>query len=155
MKANEEGRWYIRGKKGCTEQIRKEFIKRGADDPNLGEMNFNEKTYLYYLLCGLVRIVEYDSILGERIVANWEEVKVEEPKPKHTFKPYDKVLVCKGEGTYWFATFFSCYNPNDTEYYYRAINGNTYSHCLPYEGNEHLNGVKFKPEHIEGYEWGE
>lgn len=83
------------------------------------------------------------------------EIKVEEPKTKPTFKPYGKVLVCKGEGTYWFATFFSCYNPNDTEYYYRAINGNTYSHCLPYEGNEHLNGVKFKPEHIEGYEWGE
>lgn len=71
-----------------------------------------------------------------------------EQKLKPMFKPFDKVLVCDGDGTYWFATEFSCYNPNDTERYYRIIDGSTYSHCLPYEGNEKLNGVKFKPEHI-------
>jgi hypothetical protein len=151
----EKEKWYIRGKKGCAEQIRKEFIKRGADDPTLDKEFFGEEEFIYYLECGLVRIAEYYSMLGERIIANWKEVKVEEPKPKPTFKPYDKVLACDGNDTYWFATEFSCYNPNDIGSYYRIIDGVAYKYCLPYEGNEHLNGVKFKQEHIEGYEWGE
>lgn len=147
-----ETNWYIRGNREYAEQIKKEFIKRGVDDPTFGAESFYQTDCLYYLLLGIVHVESDMSVLGRRIVANWKEVKVEEPKTKPTFKPYDKVLVSKGEGYYWFATFFSCYNPNDAEYYYRAINNGAYNHCLPYEGNEHLNGVKFKPEHIADYD---
>lgn len=147
----ETNNWYMRGNRECAEQIKKEFIRRGAHDPNFKAESFDKTDCLYYLLLGIVHVESDRSVLGQRIVERWVEVRVSEPKPKHTFKPYDKVLMCNAEGKTWFATEFSCYNPNDTEHYYRAINNLTYSHCIPYEGNEHLNGVKFKIEHIEGY----
>lgn len=157
MKTNDEDRWYIRGKKGCTEQIRKEFIKRGADDPNLEEMNFEEKTYLYHLVCGFVFIEGADSTLGKRIVKQWNEVTVSEPKPKPMFNPFDKVLMCDGEGegekAFWLATEFACYTqyPEDG-YRYRAISSRVYRYCIPYLGNEELNNKRFSFDHIRGYE---
>lgn len=154
----ETNNWYIRGKKGYEEQIKDELEKRGADynvnyflNDGVTNFNYENEEYLFYVLENVVQTIPLRTELAERIIANWQEIKIDEPKPKHTFKPYDKVLVCN-TGRTWFATEFSCYNPNETEHYYRAINGNTYSHCLPYEGNEHLNGVKFKPELIEGYD---
>ena len=152
MKTNDEGRWYIRGKKGCTEQIRKEFIKRGADDPNLGEMYFDEKTYLYYLICGLIGIVTDGSILGKRIIANWEEIKVTEPKPKIMFNPFDKVLACDGKICRWMIDLYERYDEKGKSHRCMCCN---YKYCIPYEGNEHLVGVAFDPKHIEGYECGE
>lgn len=156
METNEK--WYIRGKKGCEEQIKDELEKRGADynvnyflNDGVTNFNYENEAYLFYVLENVVQTIPLRTELAERIIANWQEIEIEEPKPKHTFKPYDKVLVCN-TGDTWFATEFSCYNPNDTEFYYRAINSVTYSHCIPYEGNEHLNGVKFKLEHIAGYD---
>lgn len=152
METNEK--WYIRGKKGCTEQIRKEFIKRGADDLTIDKDFFDEEGFIYYLLCGLVRIVECGSILGERIVANWEEVKVEEAKPKPQFKPFDMVLACDGEDCHWVIGLYERYDDTVKNYPHVCL-ALSYRHCIPYEGNEHLVGVKFDPKHIEGYEWGE
>ena len=153
MEENEK--WYIRGKKGCEEQIKDELEKRGADYnvnyflvDGVTNFNYENEEYLFYVLENVVQTIPLRTELAERIIANWQEIKIEEPKPKHIFKPYDKVLMCNAGEKRWLATEFSCYNPDDAKYYYRAINGNTYSHCLPYEGNEHLNGVKFKIEHI-------
>lgn len=150
--------WYIRGKSGCGKLVKQKLIESGAII-DVDSFNYSSKDYIYFIIDGMVFCLFSDSDAGRYIIRKWEEVKVGEAKPKRTFKPYDKVLMCDGEGegekAFWLATEFACYNPNDAEHYYRAINGNTYSHCLPYEGNEHLNGVKFKPEHIEGYEWGE
>lgn len=147
----ETNNWYIRGKRGCRELVKQELIKRGATI-DINGFPYYDEYCVFFVVGGVIFGKSTLSTSGKYIIKNWKEVKVEEPKPKHTFKPYDKVLVCRGEGYYWFATFFSCYNPNDTEHYYRAINNGTYSHCLPYEGNEHLVGVKFKPEHIKDYD---
>lgn len=154
----EKEKWYIRGKKGCSKQIMQELRKRGGEiyPSNIpaSELDkiYESKDLLFYVIEGHVFSAPISSVFGEKIAIRWQEIKIEEPKPRHTFKPYDKVLMCDAGETEWFATEFSCYNPNDAERYYRAINGDTYSDCIPYEGNEHLNGVKFKPEHIAGYD---
>lgn len=87
METNEN--WYIRGNREYAEQIKKEFIKRGAHDPNFEAESFDQTDCLYYLLLGIIHVESDISVLGKRIVATWKEVKVGEAKPKH-IEGYDK-----------------------------------------------------------------
>lgn len=57
-----------------------------------------------------------------------------------TLKPFDKVLIRDNDKQIWRISFFSHCNGLET-YKYSCINGNGYSQCIPYEGNEHLIGV--------------
>jgi len=74
------------------------------------------------------------------------EIEEEVVQP-HVFKPFDKVLMCKNDSC-WNPEFFKSYgyggcdNRRNNVIYYMSISGYTYTHCIPYEGNENL---IFKP----------
>lgn len=72
-----------------------------------------------------------------------ESVKVVEPK--HSFKPFDKVLVRDSEDDVWKADYFSSYDEDDAILPYICV-GSLYKLCIPYEGNEHLLGTDKSPE---------
>lgn len=153
----ETDKWYIRGKKECGEQIRQEFINRGAitdmDDLYCQLIMGNENN-LFYLTENCLVSQDVRSQLGKRIIKNWTEIKIKGTKQKVTFKPFDKVLVCDGKGCRWLATFFSRFVEGDlTNNRFKITNGCRYHFCIPYEGNEHLNGMEFSFEHIERYEY--
>ena len=55
-----------------------------------------------------------------------------------TLKPFDKVLVRCGNDSSWTAQFFVKYRPNSKFSF--VCTYNTWTQCIPYEGNEHLLG---------------
>jgi len=151
---DKDNKWYIRGQKGCTSAIIKELFERGASsESNLRTKDFENSSYIFFLIDDIIAAYLIDSELGKKACKEWRKVIItpSDSKSKQNFKPYDKVLVCDGVGR-WLATEFSCYNVGNEDAFYTATNGYHYRYCLPYEGNEHLNGVKFKPEHIKNYE---
>lgn len=54
----------------------------------------------------------------------------------NTLKPFDKVLVRCGDNGSWNPQFFAKYNSNSKFPF--ACTYNSWSQCIPYEGNEHL-----------------
>lgn len=68
-----------------------------------------------------------------------DPVEIEPVKVKCPFKPFDKVLVRCGNGT-WGATLFSRYD-NKSTWPYVGVDCNNWEQCIPYEGNEHLLGI--------------
>lgn len=148
METNEK--WYIRGNYNHPELVRQELIKRGAVT-DITCYGYCEENSIYFIVDGIVFCRFEQSNSGQHIVKNWKEVKV----TKSQFKPFDKVLVCQGEGHYWMATFFSSYDKEltDAKYPYFAGGLFRYKYCIPYEGNEHLNGVRCKPKDIEKYDF--
>lgn len=152
METNEK--WYIRGKIGFAEQIKQEFIKRGIEEvwftPAL-----EDPDYIFFPIEGVMTAARADGTVAARMLRNWEEVKIESKQNyDDSFQPFDKVLVCNGEGEYWFATFFSCYcmkvgcEEVDEDRPYFAVDGELYKYCKHYEENEYLNCEAFKPEHV-------
>lgn len=75
--------------------------------------------------------VKAEDILGVEIVDD----------PKQGFKPYDKVLVRDSEECEWQCDLFSHYSENpEAEYPYHCV-GESFTYCIPFEGNEHLVGT--------------
>lgn len=70
-----------------------------------------------------------------------EEIEEEEPK----FEPFQRVLVRDNNNQVWRPSLFLYYNNDDCQFRF-AVAGNAYKQCIPYEGNEHLNGTNKKPE---------
>lgn len=58
------------------------------------------------------------------------------------FKTFDKVLVRNDECLQWGARFFDRMYEGD----YACTDSLIYKYCIPYEGNEHLNGTTENPE---------
>ena len=58
-------------------------------------------------------------------------------------KPFDKVLVRDGDEEKWERQFFDAYF--EVDYPYRCIDGECYSQCIPYEGNEELADTSAAP----------
>lgn len=143
METNEK--WYIRGNYNHPELVKQELIKRGAVT-DITCYGYCEEDSIYFIVDGIVFCRFKQSNSGQHIIKNWKEIKVTKLKPQ--FKPFDKVLVCLGEGSRWSAAFFSFYDKGLTYPYY-AMGLSCYKYCIPYEGNEHLNGSKFKPEDIQ------
>ena len=75
---------------------------------------------------------------------NTETLQVE-PKPKCSFKPFQKVLVRDFCDEKWKADYFSHYNKDDCLFLYRCV-GDSYKVCIAYEGNENLLGTNNNPE---------
>ena len=65
-------------------------------------------------------------------------------KPKCEFKPFDKVLGRNEKDDVWEADLFSHYR-KESQYPFRCI-GCSRKYCIPYEGNEHLLGIRNNPE---------
>lgn len=72
-----------------------------------------------------------------------EPVKVVEPK--HSFKPFDKVLVRDAKDEVWKADYFSHYEEGDKIAPYVCV-GSYFRQCIPYEDSEHLLGTDKSPE---------
>ncbi len=60
---------------------------------------------------------------------------------KHSFNPFDRVLVRDGDDCTWRIQFFS----HLYEDLYACLNG-VHTQCIPYEGNENLLGTTDSPE---------
>ena len=59
-----------------------------------------------------------------------------------TLKPFEsKVLVRDGLSSKWLPAIWGFYNEDGCDYHYEVVGGNSFSYCIPYEGNEHLRGT--------------
>ena len=58
-------------------------------------------------------------------------------------KPFDKVLVRYSRFSVWRPAFFHSYRPESRYYPFQTINnqGESFTQCVPYEGNEYLMGT--------------
>lgn len=75
---------------------------------------------------------------------DWSKFEIpNQSKPKHQFKPYDKVLVRDRDDKKWGCDIFCCLD--DKERVFICFR-NWWRQCIPYEGNEHLLGTTNKPE---------
>lgn len=73
---------------------------------------------------------------------DWSKFVVPAPKPKHQFKPFERVLVRDIDDDVWGCDFFSRMAQNG---FYICVS-TFWQQCIPYEGNEHLLGTTNKPE---------
>lgn len=97
---------------------------------------FSTNTYGFYY--SNYKELSVDDILSIEIEGEEEVVQ------PHVFKPFDKVLMCKNDSC-WNPEFFKSYGYDGIKgnvVGYMSINGCTYTHCIPFEGNEEL---AFKP----------
>ena len=62
------------------------------------------------------------------------EIREEENSPITSFKPFDKVLV-RDDDTDWIPAFYKCYEKGEA-YPHNTMEGDSFSQCIPYEGNE-------------------
>lgn len=73
------------------------------------------------------------------------------PKPKHEFKPFERVLGRDLDVEEWRADFFSHLRDGNDMVYYVCV-GLVYKQCIPYEGNEYLLGTTNSPDEKGGEE---
>lgn len=60
----------------------------------------------------------------------------------NTLVPFkSKVLVRDSQSTKWLPAIWGFYNEDSCDYHYEVVGGNSFSYCIPYEGNEHLRGT--------------
>lgn len=79
---------------------------------------------------------------GENYFPYFVLEKVE--KPKHEFKPFDKVLVRDNLKENWRCNIYS--HKDNANLYHCTGKSNWWQYCIPYEGNEHLLGTTDMPE---------
>lgn len=63
----------------------------------------------------------------------------------YNFKPFEKVLVRDNDDKKWGLNMFSHYDETATQYPFMCLAG-CFTHCIPYEGNEHLLGTTNAPQ---------
>lgn len=74
---------------------------------------------------------------------DWHKFKIpNQSKPKHQFKPFERVLVRNYNDNKWHCELFGF---KDEDGIFVCINS-YWRQCIPYEGNEHLLGTTNKPE---------
>lgn len=72
---------------------------------------------------------------------NAEKKVIENIKPEHEFKPFEKVLVRDDKDGRWTPAIFGYKNTKNSEFKYILCGGFCWKYCIPYEGNEHLLGT--------------
>lgn len=72
---------------------------------------------------------------------NAEKKVIENIKPEHEFKPFEKVLVRDDKDGRWTPAIFGYKNTGNSEFKYILCGGFCWKYCIPYEGNEHLLGT--------------
>lgn len=65
---------------------------------------------------------------------------------KSEFKAYDRVLVRDEDQELWQAAFYAMYITHNGKYPHQVIGGDSFTQCIPYNGNEHLLGTTDSPE---------
>ena len=113
-----------------------------VDNTN-GDMFFTIDNYLHLFLdWGKAYFINNTS---KQIFLD-EVLAIEEPKIN--FKPFDKVLVRDGYDVRWKPKLFAWYNVDykeDYPYPFEATDGDVYSYCIPYKGNEELANTTKNP----------
>lgn len=71
-----------------------------------------------------------------------EDVKDAPEEPE--LKPFDRVLMRDSDDSVWTAHLYS-HREEYLTFSHRAIGGEGFKQCIPYEGNEHLLGTKEEP----------
>lgn len=109
---------------------------------------FKKDRYITYLVAEDVRYFEdhrNTEITAADFLALAPEDVQDAPKEPE-FKPFDRVLVSDDDDDdEWHIDFFEGMNKdNSAPFWYRCLN-NSWEHCIPYEGNEHLLGTTGEP----------
>lgn len=81
-----------------------------------------------------------------KVLENAEKRVIEDIKPEHKFKPFEKVLVRDDKDGRWTPDIFGYKNTGNSEFKYITCGGFCWKYCIPYEGNEHLLGTSKDPE---------
>lgn len=105
--------------------------------------------------CGKNEVVRYatekektklfDSLAKEGKRWNAEKKVIENIKPEHELKPFQKVLVRDDKADIWKPDLFGLEDSTKEEFRYMGMVA-FWKYCIPYEGNEHLLGTSRDPE---------
>ena len=135
--------YYIQGNKDKADKIKAAFEELGYKTGSLGFTS----SQLYYTIEGRVELMCTKSI--QNLIKTHPDYKeLELPKPHYdiaNFQPFDKVLVRCGNDEEWMIEFYCKYDTlvyasPHRDYPFMGI-GDSYSQCIPFEGNEHLLGT--------------
>lgn len=131
---------------------------------------YNLHSYLYYAAikgaeklcistgngwCGKSDVVRYatekektklfDALAKEGKRWNAEKKVIEDIKPEHELKPFQKVLVRDDKADVWKPDLFGLEDSTKEEFRYMGMVA-FWKYCIPYKGNEHLLGTSRDPE---------
>ena len=105
--------------------------------------------------CGKNEVVRYatekektklfDALAKEGKRWNAEKKVIEDIKPEHELKPFQKVLVRDDKADVWKPDLFGLEDSTKEEFRYMGMVA-FWKYCIPYEGNEHLLGTSRDPE---------
>lgn len=76
---------------------------------------------------------------------NVEKKVIEDIKPEHELKPFQKVLVRDDKADIWKPDLFGLEDSTKENFRYMGMVA-FWKYCIPYEGNEHLLGTSKDPE---------
>ena len=85
----------------------------------------------------------FDALTKKGKAWDAEKKQIVDIKKELQFKPFEKVLVRDSYDDMWRASFFSHIKEDDGRY---VTTGLSWKFCIPYEGNEHLLGIRNNPE---------
>lgn len=126
----------VRGSEEHPEIVKKWLKEQGAT--NVENYDCDSKLYYYCVVDGKIYTEYTEEWIWKCI--DHEVVELEEPKPKHVFHPFEKVLVRNYDCETWRINHFG----QEVLDAYVCENGSWYQ-CIPYEGNEHLLGTTDSP----------
>lgn len=135
--------YYIQGDAAKADKIKAAFESKGFV-PRIAPMYCGSESVLFFTgIDGYIYETSSPWVM-EIIKTNPDYEELELPKPHYdiaNFKPFDKVLVRDNDRGKWRPSIFSYHiKGRQTRYPFCCI-GNSYSQCIPYEGNEHLFGT--------------
>lgn len=133
----------VRGSEEHRELMVEWLKSQGATDSSEMLGRIYDECY-YFVVDGCAQW-EFDSVWVWDFI-DYEVVELE-PKPKHTFQPFDKVLVrdtpeCSNFHK-WEIALFGRIDEQTGKYI--IAGGGEWDECIPYEGNEHLLGTTDNP----------
>lgn len=83
------------------------------------------------------------KLVEKHLVYNSEKNIIEPEKKEHVFQPFEQVLVRDRDTAPWRPDIFS--RMEDSQVYRYGCLRTVCRQCIPYKGNEHLNGTTDKP----------
>lgn len=142
--------YYIQGNKDNADQIRAAFERLGFDVTGFDMRNDNILFFTYKLQAGanVISTTSANLYIADIIKTHPDYKELELPKPHYdisNFNPFDKVLVRCSNDEEWMIEFYCKYDTlvhtsPHRDYPFMGI-GDSYSQCIPFEGNEHLLGT--------------
>lgn len=139
--------YYKQGDAAKADKIKAAFEKKGYSDKGF---TFDVNDILFFTANNKhINVCPANGWLANIIKTHPDYKELELPKPHYdisNFKPFDKVLVRDNDRGKWRASIFSYHiiKGRQTRYPFCCI-GNSFSQCIPFDGNEHLLGTTEMP----------